>query len=214
MSSISFYQISHYELAKLAEIKASGSVYAVYLALCGHGFGSKTEVWPSINRIHQLLNGTMAKRTIERAMAFLDHHKMISRKKTYHGKIKLLAKRVAAVAAAVASTTDENGKTTDECVGQREQRKRKNFFRKKKSRSNGSYRSKTAHRARESQSSRNDAEVLEKVCGGFLNNLYEHQRLTPDELNAMASHRAKRTSEWRHYERHLPRFIEFCETHI
>jgi hypothetical protein len=210
----SFYSISHYELAKLAEIKASGSVYAVYLALVGHGFGSKTEVWPSINRIHQLLNGTMAKRTIERAMAFLEHHKMIVRKKTYHGKIKLLAKRVAAVAAAVVSTTDENAKTPDECVGEREQRKRKNFFRKKGSRRNGSYRSKSSHRARKSQSSPNDAEVFEKVCGGFLNGLYEHQSLTSDELNAMASHRARGTDEYRHYQTHLPHFIEWINLHV
>ena len=214
MSHPSFYSISHYELAKLAEIKASGSVYAVYLALVGHGYGSKTEVWPSINRIHQLLNGTMAKRTIERAMAFLEQHSFIKRKGSQTGRIKLLAKRAAAMVSAVVSTTDESVSTTDECVGQRTERKKRNFFRKKKSRSNGSYRSKSSHTLRAGQSSRNDAEVLEKVCGGFLNGLYDHQSLTPDELNAMASHRARSTDEWRHYQTHLPRFIQWAETHI
>tara|TARA_R100001015_G_C4629584_1_gene190560 strand:+ start:2484 stop:3137 length:654 start_codon:yes stop_codon:yes gene_type:complete len=217
MSSIShpsFYQISHYELAKLAQVKASGSVYAVYLALVGHGYGSKTEVWPSINRIHQLLNETMAHRTIERAMAFLEQHSFIKRKGSQTGRIKLLAKRAAAMVSAVVSTTDETDERTDETDGQRTERKKRNFFRKKGSRRNGSYRSKSSHRARESQSGPNDAEVLEKVCGGFLNGLYEHQSLTPDELNAMTQHRARSTDEWRHYQTHLPRFIQWAETHI
>ena len=213
----SFYQISHYELAKLAQVKASGSVYAVYLALVGHGYGSKTEVWPSINRIHQLLNGTMAHRTIERAMAFLEQHSFIKRKGSQTGRIKLLAKRAAAMVGLTetkASTTGQTDEPTGQTTGQREQRKKRNFFRRKKSRRNGSYRSKSSHRARESQSSPNDAEVFEKVCGGFLNGLYQHQSPSPDELNAMASHRARSTDEWRHYERHLPRFIQWAETHI
>jgi hypothetical protein len=149
----SFYQISHYELAKLAEVRASGSVYAVYLAIVGHGYGNKCEVWPSINRLVELLNGTLNKRTIERAMAFLAKHGFIKRKGHQNGRIKLLAKRAAAMVGLTetkATTGQAARATTGQTTGQREQPKRRNFFSarrahksSKKYRSRGSKRTNT-----------------------------------------------------------------------
>ena len=216
----SFYQISHYELAKLAEVRASGSVYAVYLAIVGHGYGNKTEVWPSINRLVELLNGTLTKRTIERAMAFLSKHGFIKRKGHQQGRIKLLAKRAAAMVGLTetkASTTDETDEPTDETDGQREQRKRRNFFSARRAhKSSKKYRSRGSKRTNTHRKSHQASEtpVLDLVVGWWLNGCFNDERLNDQHIDELNRHRRAQTDEWQHLQQYMPDFVSWAASEL
>lgn len=218
MSSPSYFQVSAHELNLLATHKASGATTQVYLCIAGFCYGQRVQCWPSINTIWETLNRSISKRSIIRCMAWLEDKGLLKRKSKQGGRISLIAKRASAFVDAVVKkvqTSDHpNRSATDDTVTQRNRKPKKKTFSKNRPRKPHNNRLKTSHRTRESHSSRNDAEVFETVCDRYLVGFYEHQSLSADELNAMASHRARSTSEWRHYQTHLPEFIQWAETHI
>ena len=212
-----YYQLSNHEIQLLAKSKASGCTTLVYITISGFAYAGRVACWPSIDTIWKTLGKTISKRSIVRCMKTLEEIGLIKRKGSQRGKIRLLAKRASAfVDALVKSATSDQAdlQTSDQADLQTFRTKKKNKLSKRRFRSRSQRGRRMRSKHHESQSSPNDAEVFEKVCGGFLNGLYQHQSPSPDELNAMASHRARSTDEWRHYERHLPRFIQWAETHV
>ena len=79
-SAPSYSLVNTEELAKLASLNASGSVFAVYSVLCAYARKSKS-CFPSISTIVTTLGGAYHRATIQRALAFLEAHKIIKRGK-------------------------------------------------------------------------------------------------------------------------------------
>ena len=77
-SSPSYSLINTEEISKLASLNASGSVFAVYTALCAFARKSKS-CFPSIKTISSLLGNAYHRTTIQKALRFLEEHSIIKR---------------------------------------------------------------------------------------------------------------------------------------
>ncbi len=212
-----YYQLSSQEMQLLAKSKASGCTTLVYITISGFAYAGRVACWPSIDTIWKTLGKTISKRSIVRCMRTLEEIGLIKRKGSQRGKIRLLAKRASAFVDALvkSATSDQADLQTSDSVGLQKLRTKKTTKlskRRFRSRSQRGRRMRSKHH--ESQVSRDDTQTIERVCAGWLNALYEHQRLTDDEVNLLSSHRARSTDEWRHYERHLPAFVEWINLHV
>jgi hypothetical protein len=212
-----YYQLSSQEMQLLAKSKASGCTTLVYITISGFAYGGRVACWPSIDTIWKTLGKTISKRSIVRCMKTLEEIGLIKRKGSQRGKIRLLAKRASAFVDALvkSATSDHASLQASDSVGLQKLRTKKTTKlskRRFRSRSQRGRRMRSKHH--ESQVSRDDTQTIERVCAGWLNDLYEHQRLTHNEVNLLSSHRARSTDEWRHYERHLPGFVKWVNLHV
>ncbi len=212
-----YYQLSSQEMQLLAKSKASGCTTLVYITISGFAYAGRVACWPSIDTIWKTLGKTISKRSIVRCMKTLEEIGLIKRKGSQRGKIRLLAKRASAFVDALvkSATSDHASLQASDSVGLQKLRTKKTTKlskRRFRSRSQRGRRMRSKHH--ESQVSRDDTQTIERVCAGWLNDLYEHQRLTDDEVNLLSSHRARSTDTWRHYERHLPGFVKWVNLHV
>jgi predicted transcriptional regulator len=77
-SAPSYSLVNTEELAKLASVNASGSVFAVYSVLCAFARKSKA-CFPSIKTISSVLGDAYHRTTIQKALKFLEDHQIIKR---------------------------------------------------------------------------------------------------------------------------------------
>ena len=77
-SAPSYSLVNTEELAKLASLNASGSVFAVYSVLCAYARRAKS-CFPSIKTISRLLGDAYHRTTIQKALRFLEDNGIIKR---------------------------------------------------------------------------------------------------------------------------------------
>ena len=122
-----YAQLTDIEIKTLSENKASGSAWAVYSALAAHSWKS-AQVFPSINRISEVLGGHYSKRTIYQALRFLDKVGLIIRKAaTVKERFTLALKKVAKKLKHGASTSLQDRAQDCTNVHYKREQKRKNY---------------------------------------------------------------------------------------
>lgn len=90
-----YSQLTTDEIAKLSTNKASGAAWAVYTALSAHAW-TKATVFPSIQRISDVLANAYSHRAIYRALVFLEKVGLIVRKaSTVKERFTLVLKQAA-----------------------------------------------------------------------------------------------------------------------
>ncbi len=121
-----YSQLTTDEIAKLSINKASGAAWGVYSALSAHAW-TKATVFPSIQRISDVLANAYSHRAIYKALSFLEKIGLIVRKAaTVKERFTLVLKQVAKKAKAAAlKTTDMNNRSQYRTNGQHKKRTRK-----------------------------------------------------------------------------------------
>jgi len=182
MSPVPSYSVVNTEeVAKLASLNASGSVFAVYSILCAYARRSKS-CFPSIKTIMECLGQSYHRTTIQKALKFLEDNKLIKRNsRRSKSRFQMLFR--AAVQQVKQLINNSHGEcsevTTKECSQSASRRKheRRKSYKHKKSKSRFHYQTPPPNRE-DIKAERMGQFIMNGVISNGL-----HSSLTPDDWN-------------------------------